>query len=364
VARPPRAQRKPLDPKEVTMSHHSRPAVTLVEVLVAIAIIALLIGLLIPAVQKVRESANRLACQNNLKQLGLAAHGYHDRNGEFPPGRLGPKDPPVPFYVAGYPGPWWDWCLTAPHVGVIAFLLTDLDQKGIADQMQFDWNSTTPWWQSPNNMTMAFSRLAVLQCPSDNLYGGVSDGVISMQYLDPLAGYKGLQFFAGGLVANRLGLTNYMGVNGTLGQGAPGSKWEHWAGIFYNRSRTRLTDVLDGTSQTLLFGEGLGAVTNGERQQAWSWIGAGATGTGSGLRGPRNAGNINFASRHPGVVQFCFADGAVKGLRRDGTAWAMSGYDIPAPDWPLPPPGSNWYVLQQLAGRADGGTLETSPILP
>ena len=333
------------------MSRRSSPAFTLIEILVVIAIIAVLIGLLLPAVQKVRETANRMKCANNLKQLGLAAHNYHGDNGGFPPGYLGPRDPQMIYDFSQPPSPYWKWYTSASHVGVIAFLLPYLEQENVSKSMDLDWNSTTRWWQSANNLTMAQSRLAVLQCPSDNLYGGVSVGVLMTHHHDLPWGFvvRYLDVATSPQAANSMGLTNYAGVSGAT------SYSSRWEGMFYNRSRTTLTDVPDGTSHTLLFGEGLGLVTNGRRELAWSWIGVGAMPTGAGLRGPRDAARSSFSSRHPGAVQFCFADGSVRGLRREGTARTSTS--------PLPEPGSNWYLLQQVAGRRDGGTLDTSPIL-
>src|SRR5438128_2196461 len=282
------------------MSHRSRRAFTLVELLVVFAIIGVLIALLIPAVQQVRESANRLRCANNLKQLGIAAHAYHDVNKVFPPGYLGPSDPQMEYNFTPFPGgAYWAWYTKASHVGVVAFLLPYIEQQTIS--MEIDWNSTTPWWQSANNLMMAQKTLAVLQCPSDDLNGGVSHAVYIAHHCDRLWGYVTLHFSnaTSPHIANRLGLTNYAGVNGARGEGAPGSYWVEWEGILYNRSRISLTGVTDGTSHTLLFGETLGQVENGKHTVGLSWVGFGATGTGVGFKTPRDAAASQFGSRHP-----------------------------------------------------------------
>src|SRR5437773_1247857 len=123
-----------------------RRGFTLIELLVVIAIIAILIGLLLPAVQKVREAAARMKCQNNLKQIGLAAHSYHGANGVFPPGYLGPRDPQMINDLSTFGSPYWTWYTSASHVGVMAFLLPYLEQENIFSRMEIDWNSTTGWW--------------------------------------------------------------------------------------------------------------------------------------------------------------------------------------------------------------------------
>src|SRR4029077_1500798 len=110
-----------------------RRGFTLLELLVVIAIIAVLIGLLLPAVQKVREAANRLACTNNLKNLGLALHNYHGDHGAFPPGAVGPRAP-FPQYAG------------LKHHGLGSSLLPSLEQQSLPSRYRWD----VSWFDAPN----------------------------------------------------------------------------------------------------------------------------------------------------------------------------------------------------------------------
>src|SRR5437660_3207304 len=110
--------------------HLPRRAFTLIELLVVIAIIAVLIGLLLPAVQKVREAASRLKCKNNLKQIGLAMHNYHDAQGSFPSGYVSSVGPNSP---ADDRGPGWGWA---------ALILPYVEQDNLYKQIQLNKDIT------------------------------------------------------------------------------------------------------------------------------------------------------------------------------------------------------------------------------
>src|SRR5262245_43301367 len=128
----------------------ARHAFTLIELLVVIAIIAVLIGLLLPAVQKVREAAARTKCQNNLKQIGLAAHNYASNYGRFPAGYTSGA---VTDNAEGT-GPGWGWA---------AHLLPYLEQDPLWRQINFKLNIA-----DPANATSRITVLPIFRCPSDN----------------------------------------------------------------------------------------------------------------------------------------------------------------------------------------------------
>jgi prepilin-type N-terminal cleavage/methylation domain-containing protein/prepilin-type processing-associated H-X9-DG protein len=274
-----------------------RRAFTLIELLVVIAIIAVLIGLLLPAVQKVREAANRAKCTNNLKQIGLALQSYHDTNKALPPGYLAT----VPYSDGATD--------TAPGWGWAAYILPYLEQTNLGQQLNF----TRPIPGSPAIGTM----LKFYLCPSDLAPSApftVPDGFGSTLALAAPSSYAAC---CGGDESDTFGPT---------GQG-----------VFYRNSQTRLTEITDGVSNTILVGERSWGNANG--------IWAGAVNNGVCLRGQQNlcpgagagsypaatlvlahshlnnattdtdGGLDDFSSRHTGGSNFVFADGHVAFLR-------------------------------------------------
>jgi prepilin-type N-terminal cleavage/methylation domain-containing protein/prepilin-type processing-associated H-X9-DG protein len=202
-----------------------RPAFTLIELLVVIAIIAALIGLLLPAVQKVREAAARMSCQNNLKQIALAAHSHHTAYGYFPAG-TGYKNPNLPAAQQAWYGQWDGQNYLTFYVPLLPFLEQDA---------LYNLYYTAPLgYDDPG---VAGAALKVLACPSDYL---------------PTPNVYALAL---GTTTYYYGLTSY-GAN--WGTTAPPTFPTPLPkdGVFEYNTKTQVTDIADGSSQTILFGEG------------------------------------------------------------------------------------------------------------
>jgi prepilin-type N-terminal cleavage/methylation domain-containing protein/prepilin-type processing-associated H-X9-DG protein len=199
-----------------------RTAFTLIELLVVIAIIGVLIALLLPAVQKVREAANRTRCANNLKQLALAAHHYHDTRGRFPNGLH-----TVDIADGGYAnGTCWE-----------VELLPSFEQDNLKNR--WDPNDFRNNVAGGLNATSA-QVLQVLLCPSDSLP--------ELVWYASMAGSPQYAYAQGWY-----GLSSYGGNGGT--RSFPGPNRQSRDGIFWWDSSIGLADVTDGASNTFLFGE-------------------------------------------------------------------------------------------------------------
>ena len=327
-----------------------RSAFTLIELLVVIAIIGVLIALLLPAVQKVREAANRVSCTNNLKQIALAAANYHSSFKKFPPGiNFSPNSPANPWGNPPNSGPW---------VGVLAYLLPFIEQDNVYAQIPtdlFNPNTSLGAWaysyppddtQVPNGYPVALGPnytaylkpaanaiIKTYQCPSDNVQdvettdgSGNTGGVFDMVAWDWGPDSNGNYWLSMDWVydwpnfGHEMGRTNYVGCMGGAGKTVPPG-WVRYVGIYYAGSKTRIADILDGTSNTIAFGETLGGNAIGSRDFVATWMGSGCLPTGWGLS-PKYGPNNNdvdwymFSSRHPGVVNFAFADGSVRPITR------------------------------------------------
>jgi prepilin-type N-terminal cleavage/methylation domain-containing protein/prepilin-type processing-associated H-X9-DG protein len=239
----------------------SRPGFTLIELLVVIAIIAILIGLLLPAVQKVREAAARTQCKNSLKQIGLALHSHHDTIGRFPsahqmgttwystyqrevaPGGI------VPGGTYPNEGPFWSWMFR-----IFPYIEQDNNYK-LADTRPV--GAAWPWWQyggRPATLENCINgyKVKIFQCPADGRSDLVSaDGPTT-----------------------QAALTGYLAVNGRdqFRESIAGSKLPGQDGMIYVNSGVKMTAVTDGTSNTLMVGE---RPPSNNKYYGWLWAGSG-----------------------------------------------------------------------------------------
>ena len=226
-----------------------RLAFTLIELLLVIAIIAILIGLLLPAVQKVREAAARMKCQNNLKQIGLAVHNFHDAEGRFPYNGTGVQYNWAAASVAA-PANSWTW---------IARILPYLEQGTVASQYNI------PGGTLGNAQAGIAIRINTFRCPTANEAGDTATNWANFtgtpQITMALINYRGVSGSNWGI--NGLGATN----NNPIGSAHPntdpdpafGQKGlDAGNGIFYREDGSRKLTTLaitDGTSNTLMVGE-------------------------------------------------------------------------------------------------------------
>jgi prepilin-type N-terminal cleavage/methylation domain-containing protein/prepilin-type processing-associated H-X9-DG protein len=290
-------------------AHRRRPGFTLIELLVVIAIIAVLIGLLLPAVQKVREAAARTQSQNNLKQIGLGLHNYHAAFERFPPGYTSRA---VTLDGDGL-GPGWGWG---------AYLLPYLEQENLYRQIDLTRDIA-----DPVHAQARVTSLKVFLSPADSPPGPTFTAVAE-----------------GGTPICEVAFANYVAVGGTFEvSGFPDTN----TGVLLRNSRHRVGDITDGTSNTLLVTE-----RESRRSPMTTWVGAVTnsvnpplnpayedegpptlvlTNTGEAAEGrtPNNPlGHVEDASsRHTGGVNALFGDGSVRFLRNsiDPVVWEAIG---------------------------------------
>ncbi len=272
-----------------------RSAFTLVELLVVIAIIGILIGMLLPAVQQVREAARRTSCANNLMNLGVALNTYEYAFEAFPAGVEDFGGGPVLSIPRGQ------------HVGFLVKLLPFMEQRGIADQMQ----TSKSIYVKPND-SLREIQVEAFQCPST--FQADRQEIVEWS-VDDLEDQEGLgelkQWMAQG--QTDWGYSSYAGCHHDIE--APIDEDNH--GMLFLNSSIAYADIYDGASNTILVGETLPSPrtlgwASGTRATLRNTGPMPAFGTTVSVTGPDFVGG--FSSSHPGGASFCMVDGSVRFL--------------------------------------------------
>ncbi|QDS96662.1 hypothetical protein FF011L_54740 [Roseimaritima multifibrata] len=283
------------------MHSPKRSAFTLVELLVVIAIIGVLVGLLLPAVQSAREAARRMSCGNNLKQIGIALHNYHDTMGSFPPGWILPNGSGDARYA-------WGWS---------ASILGFMEQKNVQDAASYGDTNIHTAANIPALLVALQTPISSFRCPSD--VAPATNNWLAIR-------------------SQRMSTSSYVGTHNSDYWDKDGDPTQ--GGIFIENRGTRMADIQDGTSNTVMVGErgwqfrdasgnvlisGSAHVWGNVPGHAsdWRWGYQVALGVyKSNLHGTDQTGKIYvnevsmrganaFSSMHPGGTQFCRADGSV-----------------------------------------------------
>jgi prepilin-type N-terminal cleavage/methylation domain-containing protein len=284
----------------------TRRGFTLVELLVVIAIIGILVALLLPAVQAAREAARRMSCGNNLKQLGLACHNYHDTYKKLPSGTLVKRNANGGIIPSVNQ---WGWG---------ALILPFMEQSPLHDQLDVGNVAMEVGNQTAAYRDLMRQPIASYRCPSD-----VGPELNTLRDRFP---------YSAGNNTPALATTNYAGVNSAWANSNTGGRLQE-RGCFREEIARAFRDITDGTSNVLMIGERKWRMkTTTGRQYT---IGAALV---FGVRSGRNPGlkhdvygsvrvklNANndavrgttrqgYSSEHPGTVQFVLADGSVRGI--------------------------------------------------